>query len=560
VSTATLPTGTVFHGRYRIVRALKSGGMGTVYEVADENTASPRALKVMLPSTLADADQRARFALEARVTGSIESDHLVKISDSGIDEASASPFLVMELLRGEELGDMHKRRGALPPAEVITYLSQTSLALDKTHAAGIVHRDLKPDNLFVTKRDDGSPCVKILDFGIAKVVAENQATRTRALGTPLYMAPEQVRGLSGIGPRADLYSLAHVAYALLTGEAYLKEEAETDAGFFALMMKIVDGAAEPPEARALRRKGVRLAPGFDAWFLRATAVSPDARFDRASVQTGALAAVLSMNGVQAVASPRSSSDATGSGRISMTAPPTADPPSVAPWSAQVSPQAHSLPTGAPPVASAAPPTLQSAVSPKARSHALPIAIAVAGLAVAAGLVVVGVALLGGGPGGWSQAIAGCAPGMTCVALDIPDPAHVDAQAILPAIEKIARDADSHAGLTAIMAGAITRDGTSDISAGAQLSYEFISATAMTVISVRKKTATVMKVNPQVSPPILPDPHCSVKGAWKAAAAAGFLPAQGSFALYRSDGGSLVWSLYNGKQLMVDARTCAAKSR
>ena len=101
---AQLSAGAIFHGRYRIVRALKAGGMGAVYEAVDENTAAPRALKVMLPGALDDADQRARFALEARVTGSIESDHLVRVSDSGVDEATGSPFLVMEMLRGEDLG------------------------------------------------------------------------------------------------------------------------------------------------------------------------------------------------------------------------------------------------------------------------------------------------------------------------------------------------------------------------------------------------------------------------------------------------------------------------
>src|SRR6185369_2187750 len=109
--------------------------------------------------------------------------------------------------------------------------------LDKTHAAGIVHRDLKPGNLFVTSRDDGSPCVKIVDFGVAKVVAQNQAQKTKALGTPLYMAPEQIRGDAAISGRADLYSLGHVAYTLLTGEAYWKEDSKGDLG--PLLMKIM---------------------------------------------------------------------------------------------------------------------------------------------------------------------------------------------------------------------------------------------------------------------------------------------------------------------------------
>ena len=570
VSSGTLSPGDVFHGRYRIVRAIKSGGMGTVYEVVDDNTASPRALKVMLPSALADADQRARFAREAKVTGNIESDHLVKVSDAGIDETSASPFLVMDLLRGEELGDVQKRRGPLPPAEVVDYLSQTSLALDKTHAAGIVHRDLKPENLFVTRRDDGSPCVKILDFGIAKVVKESQATKTNALGTPLYMAPEQVRALGDIGPRADLYALAHVAYALLTGEAYLKEDAEADDALFAMMMKIVAGAKDPPTARALRRKGVRLPPGFDAWFFRATAVSPDARFDRATTQTSALAHLLSQSGVHAIASPTSTGGLPSQPPLSQVAPSGTGampaPPSAAPWSAQVSPQAHSVQSGGvPPAVSSVPPTLGSAIfptapaQPQAKSRALAIAIVVAGLAVAGGLAAVAVALLGGGSGGSGTPAAGCMPGLTCVTLDIPDATRVDAQAILPAVEKIARGTDGRAGLTMIMAGAITRDGTSDISAGGQISYEFVSTTSMVSVIVKKKVAIVMKGNPQANPTVLPEPRCSVKAAWKTAVAAGFPASPGSSVTYRNENGP-TWFLYNGKQFLVDARTCAAKTR
>src|SRR5262249_36188212 len=151
-------------------------------------------LKVMLPQVVSDPALRARFALEAKVTGDIESDHLVRVSDAGVDEVTGVPFLVMELLRGEDLRTVVVSRGDLPPDEVVTYLTQASRALDKTPAAGIVHRDLKPDNLFVTRRDDGSPCVKILDFGVAKVLAQRSETNptAHAVGTPLYMAPEQL--------------------------------------------------------------------------------------------------------------------------------------------------------------------------------------------------------------------------------------------------------------------------------------------------------------------------------------------------------------------------------
>jgi serine/threonine-protein kinase len=287
-----LQIGAVFHERYHVVRSLKAGGMGAVYEVVDERTNSPRALKIMLPGVLADPDLRARFALEAKVTGNIASDHIVRISDAAIDDATGTPFLVMELLQGEELGRMLARRGPLSPDEVALYLHQAALALDKTHAAGIVHRDLKPDNLFVTYRDDGSPCVKILDFGIAKVVAESTARTTHAVGTPIYMALEQVRGEPSIGPRADLFALGHIAYTLLTGEGYWNEEAKATASVFPLLTKIAGGMVEDPSARALRRRGVTLPPAFDAWMRTAVASNQEDRFDRATTQIAALAEAL----------------------------------------------------------------------------------------------------------------------------------------------------------------------------------------------------------------------------------------------------------------------------
>jgi serine/threonine-protein kinase len=284
-----LQPGALFHGRYRVVRSIKTGGMGAVYEVVDEKTDSRRALKVMLPSVLASADLRARFAQEATITGGVESDHIVRVSDAGIDDATETPFLVMELLRGEELADIVRRRGVLPPGEVIFYLWQVALALDKTHAKGIVHRDLKLENLFVTYRDDGSPCVKILDFGIAKLVRGERAETTQALGTPVYMAPEQIRGAGEIGPRADLYALGHIAYTAFAGETYWSEESKGADTLFPLLQEIVAGSPEPASARARRRTGVTLPPGFDAWFQRATAPRAEYRFEQATVMITALA-------------------------------------------------------------------------------------------------------------------------------------------------------------------------------------------------------------------------------------------------------------------------------
>ena len=166
---------------------------------------------------------------------------------------------------------------------MVVYLRQAALALDKAHAVGIVHRDLKPENLFITKRDDGTPCVKILDFGIAKIVSEGtNSNMTQAVGTPTYMAPEQIAGKSNqIGPATDIHALGHITYTMLTGEAYWQEEAR-EHGVYALIRRVVEGPEEFPSVRALRRRGMVLPAWFDGWFARATALHPEDRFQRAT--------------------------------------------------------------------------------------------------------------------------------------------------------------------------------------------------------------------------------------------------------------------------------------
>jgi serine/threonine protein kinase len=296
-----LPPGASFHGRYRIVRRIKTGGMGAVYEVIDDRTNSRCALKCMLPALFEDLDLQTRFALEAKITGDIVSDHLVRVSDAGIDEPTCTPFLVMELLLGEDLGSYLRRHRPVAAEEVVLFLHQAALALDKTHAAGIVHRDLKPDNLFITYRDDGSPCIKLLDFGVAKIVAQGAAHSTRAVGTPLYMAPEQILGEAAIGPRTDLFALGHIAYTLLVGEAYWIEEQRGADSIYPVLSKIAQGLPEAPRARAHRRRGVTLPPAFDAWMARAAARRLEDRYDRATVQIAALAAALGVSGPTAPA-------------------------------------------------------------------------------------------------------------------------------------------------------------------------------------------------------------------------------------------------------------------
>ena len=290
--SAKLDEGTIFAGRYRIVRCLAAGGMGAVYEAVHLETDRRRALKVMHPHLFQSEEMRERFKREARIAAQVDSEYIVDVSDAGVDEATQMPFLVMELLRGEELGDRLKRLGRLPPEEVVLYMQQAAWALDRTHAASIVHRDLKPANLFLTTREDGTPRIKILDFGVAKLVAEGatSAGATQSLGTPIYMAPEQFRANTKLTASADIHALTLMTYTLLVGKAYWAEEAKSAGDVIAFAMAVLNGPQEPAVKRAAR-VGVALPPGFDAWFAKGTALNPADRFQTATETVRALRAV-----------------------------------------------------------------------------------------------------------------------------------------------------------------------------------------------------------------------------------------------------------------------------
>jgi serine/threonine protein kinase len=269
-------------GRYRPLRVIGRGGMGVVYEVVHVHTGQHLALKLLTEQLGASAE---RFRREARVVASIQSDHVVRVTDADVaPELSGAQFLVMELLEG---GDLEHVTGDQPasPADVIGWLRQVARALNKAHAAGIVHRDLKPANLFLTRREDGSPLVKILDFGIAKMAAEATVlTRSDSfLGTPAFMAPEQTdSGGPPVTLQADLYSLGLIAFRLLTGRSYWRS-----GPLVQLLAQILVEPRPPPSER-----GSTLGPLFDAWFHRACDRDPSKRFASAGEQVEALAAAL----------------------------------------------------------------------------------------------------------------------------------------------------------------------------------------------------------------------------------------------------------------------------
>jgi serine/threonine-protein kinase len=291
--SATLSPGALFAGRYRIVSELAAGGMGAVYEVVHVETERRRALKVIHPHLLQSDEMRERFKREIRIAAQLESEHVVDVVDAGVDEATKTPFLVMELLRGEDLGARLHRLGRLPAEEVVTYLQQAAIALDRTHAKGIVHRDLKPRNLFLARREDGATVLKVLDFGIAKVVREGAtgSGATQILGTPAYMAPEQLRLGGKLTPATDVYALGMMTYTLLVGQAYWAWEAHSSGDVLAFAMEAVRGPEEPATRRAAAC-GIELPASFDRWFATATAVSPSARYQSATAAVQALGEAL----------------------------------------------------------------------------------------------------------------------------------------------------------------------------------------------------------------------------------------------------------------------------
>jgi serine/threonine-protein kinase len=268
---STLAASPLLSSRYEVIGRLGEGGMGTVYEVVHKDTRRRRALKLMHPRLLADASSRARFRSEAIVAADVDSDHIVEVLDAGVCPDSDTPFLVMELLRGEDLA-ARLARGPLPPDEVAVLVDQIAMALDRAHERGVVHRDLKPANVFLAQRDDGSPRAKILDFGIAKVVSAVETAG--GVGTPAYMAPEQMETGAPVGAAADVHALAHVAFAALTGTSYWRAEAAQ--GLVTVVASVARGPIEPASARAAQ-VGVTLPATFDAWFSRAVAVDPSRR-------------------------------------------------------------------------------------------------------------------------------------------------------------------------------------------------------------------------------------------------------------------------------------------
>lgn len=216
--------------KYEVVKLIGHGGMGSVYEAIDIPSGHHVALKWMHAQQFAEDDPfLLRFTQEAKITGKLDSPNVVTVYELARDPETNVPFHVMELLQGESLSALIARLGALEPDVALRIAVQACAGLAAAHAAGVVHRDIKPDNIFLAYGDDNDVVVKVLDFGIAKIregaaasgsltVPAAPMTQTgQVIGTPLFMAPEQIKGAKHVDARCDVYAMGTTLFAMLSG-------------------------------------------------------------------------------------------------------------------------------------------------------------------------------------------------------------------------------------------------------------------------------------------------------------------------------------------------------
>jgi len=243
-----VPIGTVLAGKYRVDRILGAGGMGVVVAAHHLQLDQQVAIKMLLPSMLKHREAVERFTREARAAVKIKSEHVARVSDVGVLETGA-PYMVMEYLEGEDLGQWVSERGVLAVGQAVEFLLQAAEAIAEAHALGIVHRDIKPANLFCVRRADGLLSVKVLDFGISKLTnapLDLSMTKTQTvMGSPHYMAPEQVLSAKNADAQSDIWSLGAVLFELLTGQVPYAAES-----FPELVLKV--SGTDAPSVTSLR--------------------------------------------------------------------------------------------------------------------------------------------------------------------------------------------------------------------------------------------------------------------------------------------------------------------
>jgi len=269
VNNVFLPPGTQL-GKYVIVRAIGSGGMGAVYEATHVELRKRVAIKTLLPALAANPEARARFLREGEAASRIEHPNVVNVTDIGV--GGDVPFLVMEFLDGENLAQRLAREGGLSMAGVLDLLLPIMDALARGHDEGVVHRDLKPHNIFLARGGDGRLIPKLLDYGVSKIVDDDRGSpltgSLAVLGTAQYMAPEQIDGPKNVEARTDQYAMGLVLFECATGHPARQGSSPL------AMLKSVASEQVP----SLRQVRPDIDPGFDAVVARALSFHTAGRF------------------------------------------------------------------------------------------------------------------------------------------------------------------------------------------------------------------------------------------------------------------------------------------
>jgi eukaryotic-like serine/threonine-protein kinase len=262
-------TGDVLAGKYRVERVVGAGGMGLVVAARHLRLRERVAIKLLLPHAVSKAGAAERLVREARAVVRIASPHVARVLDVDV-LPTGEPFIVMEYVEGTTLADMLERGGPLPYPVAALYVLQACRALEHAHALGVVHRDIKPANLMVTLDAEGAPCVKILDFGISKIAAEEMTltSTTALLGSPAYMSPEHLLSAKTVDHRTDVWAIGVLLYKLVTGHKPFEADSLP-----LLCMRIT--TKEPARPRALDPS---LPEGFEEIILRCLEKDRAARY------------------------------------------------------------------------------------------------------------------------------------------------------------------------------------------------------------------------------------------------------------------------------------------
>ncbi len=267
---APVAPGDILLGKYRVERVLGKGGMGIVVGVRHVELDEMFAVKMMLPGVIASQEGVERFLREARAAAKLKGEHVAKVFDVG-RLPDGTPYMVMEYLTGSDLKQLLREVGRLPPADAILYMQQACETLREAHGLGIVHRDVKAANMFLTRRPNGTPCLKVLDFGISKSVAADAVglTATGTVGgSPLYMSPEQMRSAKYVDHRTDIWAIGVVLHELLTGKTPFHADTIT-----AVAGRVLQDEPEPPS-----QTHPDLPRWLDAVVLRCLEKKPEQRY------------------------------------------------------------------------------------------------------------------------------------------------------------------------------------------------------------------------------------------------------------------------------------------